>query len=69
LIVDHAVTNDVTDQERLATMAKRAKDTLETAQIDAVADMGDYNGDEVKKCLEAGIIPSISQPNPSANSQ
>src|SRR5262245_21806539 len=69
LIVDHEVTNDVTDQEQLATMAKRAKDTLETEQIDAVADMGYYNGDEVKKCLEAGIIPYISQPNTSANSK
>jgi len=69
LIVDHEVTNEVTDQEQLATMAKRAKDTLETAQIDAVADMGYYNGDEVKKCLEAGIIPYISKPNTSANSK
>ena len=69
LIVEHEVTNEVTDQEQLATMAKRAKDMLETEQIDAVADMGYYNGDEVKKCLEAGITPYISKPNTSANSK
>jgi transposase len=69
LLVDHEVTNAVTYQEQLATVAKRAKETLETAQIDAVADMGYYNGDEVKKCLEAEIIPYISKPNTSANSK
>ena len=69
LIVDHEVTNEVTDQEPLATMAKRAKDTLTTEQIDAVADMGYYNGDEVKQCLEAGITPYISKPNTAANSK
>jgi hypothetical protein len=50
-------------------MAKRAKDTLETEQLEAVADMGYYNGDEVKKCLEAGVIPYISKPKTSANSK
>jgi hypothetical protein len=69
LIVDHDVPNEVTDQEQLATMAQRAQDPLETAQLDVVAEMGYYKGDEVKQCLEAGIIPDISQPNTSANSK
>jgi transposase len=69
LIVEHEVTNEVTDQEQLATLAKRAKDTLATGQIEAVAEMGYYNGDEVKKCIEAGIIPSIAKPHTSANSK
>jgi hypothetical protein len=69
LIVDHEVTNTVTDQEPLATMAKRAKDPLATEQIDAVAAMGYSNGDEVKKCLEAEITPYIAKPNTSAKSK
>ena len=69
LIVDHEVTNAVTDLDQLATMAKRAKDTLATEQIEAVADMGYYNGDEVKQCLTDGIVPYIPKPNTSANSQ
>jgi len=69
LIVDHEVTNAVTDLEQLATMAQRAKDTLATEQLEAVADMGYYNGDEVKKCLDEGIVPYIPKPNTSANSK
>jgi transposase len=69
LIVEHEVTNDVTDQDQLATMARRAKETLAAEQIEAVADMGYYNGDEVKKCLDTGIVPYIPKPNTSANSK
>jgi len=69
LIVDHEVTNEVTDQDQLATRAKCAKETLATEQIEAVADMGYYNGDEVKKCLDDGIVPYIPKPNTSAHSK
>lgn len=67
LIVEHDVTHDVTDQDQLATLATCAKATLETDHVDALADMGYYNGDEVKKCLAEGIVPSIPKPNTSAN--
>ena len=33
MIVDHEVTNAVTDLDQLASMAQRAKDTLATAQL------------------------------------
>src|SRR5262249_19674345 len=69
LIVEHEVTNEVTDQEQLATMAIRTKATLATNQVEAVADMGYYNGAEVKKCLDNGIVPYIPKPNTSANSK
>jgi hypothetical protein len=68
LIVEHDVTHAVTEQEPRATMAKRAQDTLATEQIDAGADRGDYHGDAVKQCREAGILPSISKPHTSAKS-
>ena len=69
LIVDHEVTNAVTDLDQLATMAQRAQETLATAPLEAVADMGYYNGEEIKKCLDEGIVPYIPKPNTSANSK
>jgi transposase len=69
LIVEHEVTNDVTDQDQLAAMATRAQAILETDHLDALADMGYYNGDEVKQCLADGIVPYIPKPNTSANTK
>jgi hypothetical protein len=69
LIVAHEVTNAVTDQDQLATMAKQAKEMLDTDHLEVLTDMGYYNGDEVKKCLEDGIVPYISKPQTSANSK
>ena len=67
LIVAHEVTNAVTDQGHLAEMALRAKATLGVEQLEVVADMGYFDGEEVKKCLEAGITPYIAKPTTSAN--
>lgn len=69
LIVAHEVTNAVTDQDQLATMANQAKEVLDTDHLEVLTDMGYYNGDEVKKCLEDGIVPYISTPQTSANSK
>jgi transposase len=67
LIVDHEVTNDVTDLRLLSRMAKRAQQALAVDQIDVVADMGYYDGQEVKACLEEHITPYIPKANTSAN--
>jgi len=67
LIVDHEVTNEVTDRAQLSTMAIRAKETLGVDELDALADMGYYDGEEVKTCLEADIRPYIPKPDTSAN--
>lgn len=67
LILDHEVTNTATDQGHLSTMAVRAKARLGVEHLEAVADMGYYDGREVKACLQAGIIPFIPKPNTSAN--
>jgi hypothetical protein len=69
LIVEHEVTNDVTDQDQLAAMATRAQAILEPDHLDALADMGYYNGDEVKQCWADGIVPYIPKPNTSANTK
>jgi len=67
LIVDHEVTNDVTDLGLLSHMAKSAKQALGIDEMDVVADMGYYDGQEVKACLEEHITPYIPKANTSAN--
>ncbi len=69
LIVEHEVTNAVTDHEQLAPMAERTKATLGVATLDVVADRGYYDGAEVKKCERAGITAYIAKPNTSANTK
>jgi transposase/macrodomain Ter protein organizer (MatP/YcbG family) len=67
LIVEHEVTNDPTDHAHLAEMALRAKATLGVEQLEVVADMGYYDGAEVKQCAEAGITTYIPKPITSIN--
>jgi transposase len=67
LIVDHEVTNAVTNRDLLSHMAKRVKDLLGADQLEVLADMGYYHGKEVKACLEAVITPYIPKPQTSAS--
>jgi hypothetical protein len=67
LILDHAVTNQVTDRSLLSQMAKRAKQALGVEELDVLADMGYYDGQQVKDCLDEGITPYIPKPDTSAN--
>ena len=67
LIVDHEVTNDVTDRNLLSQMAIRAKEALRVDEIDVLADMGYYDGQQVKDCLEEGFTPYIPKADTSAN--
>jgi len=69
LIVAHDVTNAVTDQDQLASMAETAKATVGAETLTVVADMGYYNGAEVKKCEAQGIAAYVSKPNTSANTK
>jgi transposase len=57
LIVAHEVTHAVTDQEQLATRARRAQDPLDTAHLAVVAARGYDAGAEVNKCLDEGMVP------------
>jgi transposase len=67
LILDHEVTNDVTDQGHLEAMSLRAKKILNVNQFDMLMDTGYYDGQEVAACLQEGITPWISRPNTSIN--
>ena len=67
LIVEHELTNDPTDQAHLASMAIKAKQTLEVEELEVVADKGYYDGAEVKKCEQAGISVYVAKQQTSAN--
>jgi hypothetical protein len=67
LIVEHEVTNDPTDHAHLAEMALRAKAMLEVEKLEVVADMGYYDGAEVKQCAEAGVTTYVPKPITSVN--
>jgi transposase len=67
MIIDHQVTNEATDFGLLSQMARRSKEALGVEEMQLVADMGYYDGRQVKECLEEGITPYIPKANTSAN--
>ena len=67
LLIIREVTNAVTDVDRLSGIAIQAKETLRVDHVKVVADMGDYHGEEIKACEEAGIKPYVAKPLTSAN--
>jgi transposase len=62
LIVTHEVTNEGSDRSQLSAVAKTAKATLGVEQLDAVADRGYFNGEEILACEEAGIAVTLPKP-------
>ena len=69
LIVEHEVTNAVTDQHQLVPMAERAKQTLGAEKLEVVADMGYDDGAAVQKCEAQGLTVYIPTPQTSANTK
>ena len=62
LIVTHEVTNVGTDRSQLSPMAKQAKATLEVEHLDAVADRGYFDSEEILACDNAGITVTLPKP-------
>jgi transposase len=62
LIVTHEVTNVGSDRSQLANVAKEAKAALQTEKLDAVADRGYFNGEEILACEQAGITVTLPKP-------
>jgi hypothetical protein len=62
LIVAHAVTNDGSDRAQLANNACQAKDALGVDELQAVADRGYFNSDEILACDKAGITVMLPKP-------
>jgi len=66
LIVTHEVTNVGSDRSQLAGIAMAAKATLQVQKLDAVADRGYFNGEEIVACDQAGITVTLPKPMTSA---
>ena len=62
LIVMHEVTNDGTDRSQLSHMANETKAVLGVDKLDAVADRGYFNSEEIRACEEAGITVTLPKP-------
>ena len=62
LIVNHEVTNVGSDRAQLARVAKETKATLQTEKLEAVADRGYFDSQEILTCEEAGITVTLPKP-------
>jgi hypothetical protein len=62
LIVAHEVTNTGSDRAQLAHMAKEAQAALQTEELEAVADRGYYDGQEILACEVAGVTVTLPKP-------
>ena len=62
LIVMHEVTNDGTDRSQLSHVANETKAALGVEKLDAVADRGYFNSEEIRACEEAGITVTLPKP-------
>src|ERR1700726_4774653 len=62
LIVMHEVTNDGTDRSQLSHVANETKAALGVEKLDAVADRGYFNSEEILACEEAGITVTLPKP-------
>jgi transposase len=62
LIITHEVTNDGTDRSQLSPMAKQAKAALGAEKLDAVADRGYFDSEEILTCENAGITVTLPKP-------
>src|SRR6202165_3048859 len=62
LIVNHEVTNVGSDRAQLARVAKETKAALQTDTLEAVADRGYFDSQEILTCEEAGITVTLPKP-------
>src|SRR5262249_23756851 len=62
LIVTHEVTNVGSDRAQLANSAQAAKAALDVDKLEAGADRGYFNGDEILACEGTGITVTLPKP-------
>jgi len=62
LIIAHEVTNVGSDRSQLSSMAKAAKATLGVEKLEAIADRGYFNSEEILACDNAGITVTLPKP-------
>jgi transposase len=63
LLVSAIVTNSPVDQGQLAPIAQAAKEELQIASADVVADGGYFKAEDIKTCQEMGLEPQLPQVN------
>jgi hypothetical protein len=58
--VAHKFTTEANDQRSLLPMAEAAKQAVgNPASLNAVADAGYFNGEQVERCEAEGIVPHV----------
>jgi transposase len=62
LIAHHAVTQETSDQNQLAAVALGAQEALAVERLEAVADAGYADAEQVKACDEAGVTAFVPHP-------
>jgi transposase len=62
LIVAHEVTNVGSDRSQLSAMSKEAKAVLGVEKLEAVADRGYWDSEEILACEQAGITVTLPKP-------
>src|SRR5215471_3266422 len=62
LIVTHEVTNVGSDRSQLANTAQAAKAALDVDKLEAVADRGYFNGEEILACERTGVTVTLPKP-------
>ena len=62
MIVAHEVTNVGHDRSQLTAMSKLARDAVAQPGLTVLADRGYFDGEEIMKCGEAGVIPLVPKP-------
>ena len=67
LIVAHEVTNVGHDRQSLAPMAKQARKAIGSRNLTAFADRGYFNGEQILKCDQAGIVAYVPKSQTSNN--
>lgn len=65
LVVAHEVTNVGNDRGQLANMAGQAKDAMGAAALEALADRGYFDGEQVLACEALGVTPIMPRPQTS----
>lgn len=65
LTIAHEVTNVGSDPSQLAAIALQAKAVLQTDRLNAVADRGYFNGEQILACEQAEIAVTLPKPMPS----
>ena len=62
LIVAHEVTNATSDRQQLSKMAQAAREAMSKPRLQAYADRGYFNGQQIKYCDDSGIVAFVPKP-------